>query len=64
MRGSRLETRLFLVGVFLVLLVIAAAGWVVRSFAAMARWAGEGVSLRRAIRATDPRQSEERGLDL
>ncbi len=38
MRGRRLKTRLFLVGLFFVLLVIAAAGWVVRPFAAMARW--------------------------
>ena len=40
MQGSRLETRLFLVVVFLALLAIAAAGWVVRQFSAMARWAG------------------------
>ena len=38
MRGSRLELRLFLVGLFLVLLVIAAAGWVVRPFSAFATW--------------------------
>ena len=38
MQGRRLKTRLFLVGLFLVLLVIAAAAWVVRPFAAMARW--------------------------
>jgi hypothetical protein len=38
MRGRKLKTRLFLVGLFLVLLVIAAAGWVVQPFAAMARW--------------------------
>ena len=38
MEGSRLKTRLFLVGLFMVLLMIAAAGWVVRPFAAMARW--------------------------
>ena len=38
MEGSRLKTRLFLVGLFIVLLMIAAAGWVVRPFAAMARW--------------------------
>jgi hypothetical protein len=38
MRGSRLKTGLFLVGLFLVLVVIAAAGWVVRSFTAIARW--------------------------
>ena len=38
MAGSRLETRLFLVVLFLVLLVIAVAGWVVRPFTAMARW--------------------------
>jgi hypothetical protein len=39
MQGSGLKTRLFLVVLFLVLLVIAAAGWVVRPFTAMARWA-------------------------
>jgi hypothetical protein len=38
MQGSRLKTRLFLVGLFIVLLVIAAAGWVARPFAVMARW--------------------------
>ena len=38
MRGSRLKTRLFLVGVFLVLLVVAVAGWVVRPFGALATW--------------------------
>ena len=38
MQGRRLKTRLFLVGLFLVLLVIAAAAWVVRPFAPMARW--------------------------
>jgi hypothetical protein len=38
MQGSGLKTRLFMVGLFLVLLVIAAAGWVVRPFTAMARW--------------------------
>jgi hypothetical protein len=37
MQTSRLKTRLFLVGLFLVLLVIAAGGWVVRPFTAMAR---------------------------
>jgi hypothetical protein len=36
MQGRRLKTRLFLVGLFLVLLVIAAAGWVVRPFTALA----------------------------
>jgi hypothetical protein len=40
MQGKRLKTRLLLVGLFLVLFVIAAAGWVVRPFAAMAMWAG------------------------
>jgi hypothetical protein len=40
MRGSRLEARFFLVGVFLALLSIAVAGWVARPFTAMARWAG------------------------
>jgi hypothetical protein len=38
MRASRLETRLFLFGLFLVLLVFAAAGWLVRSVTALARW--------------------------
>jgi hypothetical protein len=38
MHGGRFKTRLFLTGLFLVLFVIAAAGWVVRPFAAMARW--------------------------
>ena len=42
MQGRRLKTRLFLGGLFLVLLVIAAAGWVVRPFTAMARW-GAGI---------------------
>jgi uncharacterized membrane protein len=42
MRSGRLKTRLFLAGLFLVLLPIAAAGWVVRPFAAMARW-GSGL---------------------
>jgi hypothetical protein len=36
MHGGRLKKRLFLVGVFVVLLIIAAAGWVVRPFAAVA----------------------------
>jgi hypothetical protein len=36
--GGRLKTRLFLVGLFVALLVIAVVGWVVRPFAAMARW--------------------------
>ena len=40
MQGSRFETRLFLVVVFLVLIVIAGVGWVIRQFIAMARWAG------------------------
>jgi hypothetical protein len=39
MQGSRLKTHLSLIGLFLALLVIAAAGWVVRPFIAMARWA-------------------------
>jgi hypothetical protein len=38
MEGSRLNTRLFLVGLFLVLLAIVAAGWVVRPFSALATW--------------------------
>lgn len=46
MQGSRLKTRLFLVGLFVVLLVIAAAGWVVRTFNALATWgAGSSTSL-------------------
>jgi hypothetical protein len=45
MQGSRLKTRVFLVGVFLVLLVIAGAGWVVRPFSALATW-GTGSSRR------------------
>jgi hypothetical protein len=46
MQGSRLKTRLVLVGLFLVLLVIAAAGWVVRPFSALATW-GAGSSRER-----------------
>jgi hypothetical protein len=38
MQGSRLEARLFLVGVFLALLAIAVAGWVARPFTATATW--------------------------
>jgi hypothetical protein len=38
MQGSQLKAHLSLIGLFLVLLVIAAAGWVVRPFIAMARW--------------------------
>ena len=38
MQGSRLKARLFLVGLILVLVVIAAAGWVVRPFSALATW--------------------------
>jgi hypothetical protein len=38
MRGGRLKTRLFLVGLFLVLLMIAVAGWVLQPFVALARW--------------------------
>ena len=38
MQGGRLKTRVFLAGLFLVLLVIAAAGWVVRPFSALATW--------------------------
>ena len=38
MQGSRLKTRLFLVRLFLVLLLIAAAGWVARPFSALATW--------------------------
>lgn len=47
MRASRLKTRLFLVGLFLVLLVIAAAGWVVRPFSALAAWSA-GLAQERA----------------
>jgi len=45
MQGRRVKTRLRLVGLFLVLLVIAAAGWVIRPVTAMATW---GVGLVRA----------------
>ena len=45
MLDSRLKTQLFLVGLFLALLVIAAVGWVVRTFTAMATW---GANARRA----------------
>jgi hypothetical protein len=45
MQGSRRNPRLFLVGLFLVLLTIAAAGWVVRPFTAIATW---GAQARRA----------------
>jgi hypothetical protein len=38
MQGSGLKKRIFMVGLFLVLLVIAAAGWVVQPFTAIARW--------------------------
>ena len=38
MQASRLKTRLFLLALFLVLLVIAAVGWVVRPFSALATW--------------------------
>ena len=38
MEGSGLKARLFLVGLFLMLVVIAAAGWVVRPFSALATW--------------------------
>jgi len=38
MQGSRLKTRVFLAGLFLVLLVIAAADWVIRPFSALATW--------------------------
>jgi hypothetical protein len=40
MHGTRFETRLFLVVVFLALVGIAAAGWMATQFMAMARWAG------------------------
>ena len=48
MQGSGLNTRLLLVGLFLVLLVIAAAGWVVRPFTPMARW-GAGLFEARSL---------------
>jgi hypothetical protein len=38
MQGGTLKTRLVLVGLFLVLLVLAVAGWVARPFTAMAAW--------------------------
>ena len=38
MQGSRLKTRIFLVGLFLILLVIAAAGCVTRPFTTLATW--------------------------
>jgi hypothetical protein len=38
MQGRRLKTRLFLIGLFLVLLVIASAAWLVWPFTTMARW--------------------------
>jgi len=73
MQGSRLKTRLFLVGLFLVLLGIAAVGWVVRPFTAMATW---GASARRArswrwagamrssaVPIPDPREMESRKVD-
>jgi hypothetical protein len=44
MEGNRLKTRFFLVGLFLVLVVIAAVGWVVRPVTAIATW---GASARR-----------------
>jgi hypothetical protein len=40
MHGTRFETRLFLAVAFIALVVIAATGWMVRQFMAMARWAG------------------------
>jgi hypothetical protein len=46
MRGRRLKTRLFVVGLFLVLLVIATAAWVVQPFTAMARWGAGLVAAR------------------
>jgi hypothetical protein len=46
MQGSRLKTCLFLVGLFLVLLVIAAAGWVVRPFSTLAAWSAGLVQAR------------------
>jgi flagellar biogenesis protein FliO len=46
MRGGRLKTRLLLAGLFFVLLLIAAVGWVVRPFVAMARWGAGLVEVR------------------
>ena len=46
MQTSGLQTRLLLVGLFLVLLVVAAAGWVLRPFAAFATWAAGLVEAR------------------
>jgi hypothetical protein len=46
MQGSRLKTRLFVVGLFLVLLVIAGAGWVIRPFSVLATWGGRLVQAR------------------
>jgi flagellar biogenesis protein FliO len=46
MQGSRLKTRLFLVGLFLVLFLIAATAWVVRPFGALATWGAELVQAR------------------
>ncbi len=46
MQTSRLKTRLFLVGLLLVLLVIAAAGWVIRPFTAIATWSAGLVEAR------------------
>jgi hypothetical protein len=44
MQGSRLKTRLFVVGLFLVLL--AAAGGVIRPFSVLATWGGRLVQAR------------------
>jgi HAMP domain-containing protein len=46
MQGSRLKTRVFLAGLFLVLLVIAAAGWVIRPLSVLATWGGRLVQAR------------------
>jgi hypothetical protein len=46
MQGRRLKTRLFLVGLFLVLLVIASAAWLAQPFTAMARWGAGLVAAR------------------
>jgi hypothetical protein len=46
MQGNRLKTRLFLVGLFLVLLVMAAVGWVARPFTAMATWGASALRAR------------------
>ena len=46
MHRRRLKTRLSLVGLFVVLLVFAVAGWVVRPFTALATWGAALVETR------------------